>query len=264
MAALRVAVAGATGKMGREAVIALSKAPDMELVGATCRQDRGGSYLEVPDTSEKVPLSTDLAAILDGTKPEVLVDFTTAPSVMAAAPLAAQRGIHLVTGTTGLMEDDFSRLEAISKESGVGIVVAANLSIGGVLLVHMAKQAAPYFDYVDIVETHHEAKIDAPSGTAMVIVNAITEGREYHRNITEKENIANVRGGEQGGVGVHSIRMAGRVAHHEVIMGMAGQALTLRHDMISRDCCMPGMLLAIREVGKLGRLVVGLDKIMGL
>ncbi len=263
MPGLRIAVAGATGKMGREAVIALSKASDMELVGATCRQDRG-PHLEAPDTSLTVPLSTDLVTILDATKPEVLVDFTTAASVMDAAPLAAQRGIHLVTGTTGLLEDDFSRLDTISKEYKVGIVVAANLSIGGVLLVHMAKQAAPYFDYVDIVETHHEAKIDAPSGTAMVLVNAITEGREYRRNVTEKENIANVRGGEQGGVGVHSIRMAGRVAHHEVIMGMAGQALTLRHDMISRDCCMPGMLLAIREVGKLGRLVVGLDKIMGL
>ena len=263
MSSLRVAVAGATGKMGREAVIALSKASDMELVGATCRQDRG-PHLEVPDTSDRIPLGTDLAAILDSTKPDVLVDFTTAASVMEAAPLAAQRGIHLVTGTTGLLDDDFSWLEAISKEHGVGIVVAANLSIGGVLLVHMAKQAAPYFDYVDIVETHHEAKIDAPSGTAMVIANAITQGKEYRRNVTEKENIANVRGGEQGGVGVHSIRMAGKVAHHEVIMGMAGQALTLRHDMISRDCCMPGMLLAIREVGKLGRLVVGLDKIMGL
>jgi 4-hydroxy-tetrahydrodipicolinate reductase len=263
MAPLRVAVAGATGKMGREALIALSNASDMELVGATCHQDRG-AYLEMPGTSERVPLGTDLATVLDSTKPHVLVDFTTAASVMAAAPLAAQRKIHLVTGTTGLAEGDFTKLEAISSENGVGIVVAANLSIGGVLLVHLAKQAAPYFDYVDIVETHHEAKIDAPSGTAQVIANAITEGKEYRRNVTEHENIANVRGGEQGGVGIHSIRMAGRVAHHEVVMGMAGQALTLRHDMISRDCCMPGMLLAIREVGKLGRLVVGLDKIMGL
>ncbi len=263
MASLKVAVAGATGKMGREAVIALSKASDMELVGATCRSDRG-SYLAVPDSTESVPLSSNLTTVLDSTTPDVLVDFTTADSVMAAAPVAGERGIHLVTGTTGLGEKDLQELDRISKDNGIGIVVAPNFSIGGVLLVHLVKQAAPFFDYADIIETHHEAKIDAPSGTAQVIANAITQDKEYQRNIPEREVISGVRGGEVKGVGIHSIRMAGRVAHHEIVLGTAGQVLTLRHDMISRDCCMPGMLRAVREVGSMKRLVVGLENILGL
>ena len=263
MASMKVVVSGATGKMGREAVIALHNAPDMDPVGATCGQDRG-NHLDLPETSGSIPLSTNLQDILAATKPDVLVDFTNADTLMAAAPLAGQMGIHLVTGTTGLGDADLQKLDTISKEHGVGIVVAPNFSVGAVLLVNLAKQAAPFFDYADVIETHHEAKIDAPSGTAQVIANAITKEKSYKRNIPEREPIPGARGGEYKGVSIHSLRMAGRVAHHEVILGMAGQTLTLRHDMISRDCCMPGMLRAIREVGNLKCLVVGLDKILGL
>lgn len=263
MDSIRVAVAGATGKMGREAIIALAAAQDMEPVGATCRQDRG-TQLALPDTGSFIPLSTNLEEVLSETKPDVLVDFTNAQTLMAGAPIAGRMGIHMVTGTTSLGDTDLQQLDMISKEHKIGIIVAPNFSIGAVLLVNLAKQAAPFFDYADIVETHHEAKIDAPSGTAQVIADAITQETSYERNVPEREPIPGARGGEYKGVSIHSLRMAGRVAHHEVIMGVAGQTLTLRHDMISRDCCMPGMLRAVREVGNLKSLVIGLDKILGI
>ncbi len=258
-----VVVHGATGKMGREVVAALSREGDMRPVGGVCRTPRDG-HLELPDDSGRIPLSTSLPEVLELTNPHVVVDFTNAMASMKAALSAAAQGVGLVIGSTGLNDGDLQQLDALSKEHGVGIIVAPNFALGAVLLMHLARRAAPFFEYADIIEMHHEAKIDAPSGTALSIARAIAQEGKFKRNVPEKETLAGTRGGDHNGVSVHSVRMAGRSAHHEVIFGTAGQTLSLRHDTLSRDCYMPGVLKAVREVVKLKTLVVGLDKILGL
>ena len=263
MASIRVAVNGATGRMGREVMAALCREPDMEPVGGVCKQQRG-DVLDLPDGLRSIPLSTSLEEVLNATSPRILVDFTNAEVSMAAVPLAASHGVNLVIGTTGLSEQNLQELDRIAREQSIGIIVAPNFALGAVLLMHLARQAAPFFEYVDIIEMHHEAKIDAPSGTALAMARAIAEDRQYKRNYPEKELLPGTRGGEYNGVSIHSVRMAGRSAHHEVIFGTAGQTVSLRHDTLGRDCYMPGVMRAIREAVNLKGLVVGLDKILGL
>ena len=262
MEPIRVAVNGATGKMGTETVAALGRETDLALVGAVCRRERG-SVLPLPAGGE-VPLSTDLAEIMEQTRPAVLVDFTNAAVAMAAAPLAAARSVNLVLGVSGLTPADLAQLDALVADRGIGIIVAANFALGAVILKKLVERAAPFFDYVDIVEAHHEAKIDAPSGFAMALAQGLGDGRSFARNCPERENLPGARGGDYNGVSIHSIRMPGRSAHHEVIMGMAGQTLSLRHDTLTRDCYMPGVIRCLREVVKKPGLVVGLENILGL
>lgn len=262
MAPIRVAINGATGKMGMETVAALEREEDLSLVGAICRRERGGT-LALPGGG-MVPLSTDLEDALEQTKPDALVDFTSAAACMAAAPLAAARSVNLVVGVSGLTDADLAQLEALAKEHSIGIIVAPNFALGAVVLKRLVEQAAPFFDYVDIVEAHHEAKIDAPSGFAMALAKSIGDQRSFIRNYPEKENLPETRGGEYNGVSIHSIRMPGRSAHHEVIMGAAGQTISLRHDTLTRDCYMPGVMRCIREVVKKPGLVVGLENILGI
>ncbi len=262
MAPISVVVNGATGKMGTETIAALCREDDLALVGATCRQERAAT-LALPGGGE-VPLSTNLGDILDQTHPEVLVDFTNAAACMEAVPVAAAHSTNLVLGASGLTEDHLQQLDALANDQGIGIIVAPNFALGAVILKRLVEQAAAYFDYVDIVESHHEAKIDAPSGFAVALARSIGDQKQFQRNVTEKENLPNTRGGEYNGVTLHSIRMPGRSAHHEVIMGAAGQTISLRHDTLGRDCYMPGVLRCIREVVKQPGLVVGLENILGL
>ena len=263
MATIRVAVNGALGRMGQVVVATLCREPDLEPVGAVDKLQRD-KILQLPDGSGSIPLSTDLEEVLNATRPQVLVDFSRGDATMALVPVAAKQGVNVVIGTTGISEENLQELDRVSREQSIGIIVAPNFSLGAVLLMHLAKQAAPFFEYVDIIEMHHEAKIDAPSGTALALARAIAQDRQYKRNYPEKEPLAGTRGGEQNGVGIHSVRMAGRSANHEVIFGTAGQILSLRHDTLDRDCYMPGVMRAIREVVDLKGLVVGLDKILGL
>ena len=162
MAPIRVVVNGATGKMGTETVGAINSVEDLELVGAVCRRERGPA-LSVPGGSD-VPLSIDLSSMLESTRPDVLVDFTNAAACMEAAMMGAARSTNLVLGASGLTDDNLQQLDAVAHDKGIGIVVAPNFALGAVVLKKLAEQAAAYFDYVDIVEAHHEAKIDAPLG----------------------------------------------------------------------------------------------------
>ena len=262
MAPINVVVNGATGKMGMETVAAVSAVDGLELVGAVCNRERG-PVLTLPGGAD-IPLSTDLAGLLAQTQPDVLVDFTNAAACMEAAPVAAGRSINLVLGASGLTEEHLNQLDAMANDGNIGVIVAPNFALGAVVMKRLLEQAAPYFEYVDIVESHHEAKIDAPSGFALALAGSLAQQKQFTRNQTEKENLPNTRGGEQGGVTVHSIRMPGRSAHHEVIFGAAGQTLTLRHDTLNRECYMPGVVRCIREVVNRPGLVVGLENILGL
>ena len=263
MPTIDVVVHGATGKMGREVLEAIAGEPDIHTVGAVCRQDRGDS-LTATDGVTSIPLFTSLADALEACKPRVVVDFTNAAAALLAALTAAQAGIGSVIGSSGLVEADFEQLNAAVEEHSVGILVVPNFAIGAVVMMQLAKRAAPHFQYVDIIEIHHEAKIDSPSGTALALAQSLAQENEFLRNRSEKEPLAGTRGGEVNGVGVHSVRMAGRSAHHEVVFGTTGQTFTLRHDTLGRDCYMPGVLLAIREVVKQKGLVIGLERLLGL
>ena len=262
MAPIAVVVNGATGKMGTETISAVSRQDDLALVGATCRNDRGPE-LTLPN-GHQVPLATDLDDIISRTHPDVMVDFTNSTACMEAALMAAAHSVHMVLGASGLNDDHLKQLDALAHDKGIGIIVVPNFALGAVILKRLAEQAASYFDYLDIVETHHEAKIDSPSGFALALAKSLGDQKQFARNQPEKENLPNTRGGQYNGISVHSIRMPGRSAHHEVIMGAQGQTLSLRHDTMGRDCYMPGVLRCIREVVKRPGLVVGLENILGL
>ena len=268
-----VVIHGATGRMGMETVRAVSAAADLMLAGATCYTPRGDT-LDTP--AGAVPLSTDLAALLDAVLPDagrpdtappaVMVEFTHAAACMEAAPLAAARGVNMVLGASGLDAAQLQILDALSREHGVGVIVAPNFALGAVVLKKLAEQAAALFDYVDVVEAHHEMKIDAPSGFALALARGLRAARDddFQRNQTAVHHLPETRGGDAGGVGIHSLRLPGRSAHHEVIFGAAGQTLSIRHDTLDRSCYMPGVLRCIREVWQRPGLTVGLETVLGL
>ncbi len=263
MKPIRVAVHGALGKMGQTLVDALCREPDMQIVGATdikATED----YLPLPDGSGTVPLSSDLKHILTNCQPEVVVDFTTAKAVMPLVRLATERGVNLVIGTTGLSADDIKAIDGQAKAKGVGVVVAANFALGAVLMMHLAKIAGKYLDHAEIIELHHERKLDAPSGTALATAKAMAQARGKPFATPQQGGKSDSRGKQVEGITIHSVRLPGLLAHQEVILGGAGQTLSIRHDTSGRECYMPGVMLAIREVVKHKGLIYGLDTLLGL
>ncbi len=266
MERIPVVVHGVSGKMGREVLAALCR-PDSigSPVGAVARSERGDS-LPLPDGSGAIPLASSLERLLEQVCPRVVVDFTSAQGALEAARAALPRGAGLVIGSTGLEEAHLREIEALCHRHQVGAVVAPNFALGAVLLIHLSKQISRFFPYADIVEMHHEAKKDAPSGTALAIARALAQGREgpFQRNLPEKETLPGTRGGDYQGVSIHSVRMPGRLAHHEVTLGTLGQTFTLRHDTISRECYMPGVMAAIQHVVQSKGLTIGLERILGL
>lgn len=262
---MRILIHGVSGRMGREVLAAVHRDPDHEIVAGVRHSATGDSY-PLPDGSGAIPLHVDAAAAIAASHPDVMVDFTSSAALMGAAREALPRGVHVVTGTTGLAEGDLQELDSLARGREVGVVVAPNFALGAVLLIHLAETVGRFFDYAEVTEAHHEAKIDAPSGTALAIARALAAGRgsAFTRPTPEREPIPGSRGGELDGVGLHASRMPGRLAHHEVVLGTAGQTLSLRHDTINRECYMPGVLAAIRQVVQYRGLVLGLDKILGL
>lgn len=263
---IKVLVHGSSGRMGREVISAVTATKDLKVVGAVDKFTDGKDHLDLPNNAGQAVQGKDLATIIDATKPHVMIDFSVVDASVPAARVALSRGLHVVIGTTGHSEANLKEFDALASEHRVGIVVAPNFALGAVLLMHLAKQVGRYFDYADIVEAHHEMKIDAPSGTALSIARALADGKGgafTHPN-PEKEPLPGARGADLKGVGVHSIRMPGMLAMHEIILGTSGQTLTLRHDTINRECYMPGIILAAREVMKRKGLIFGLDKVLNL
>ncbi len=264
MKPIKVVVHGALGRVGQEVLNALCREPETQIVGAVDLQV-AKDYLTLPDGSGTVPSSHDLDTILTSCQPDVLVDFSTAQATMPAARLAAKRGVNLVIGTTGLTADEINEIDQLSKAHRIGAVVAPNFALGAVLMIHLAKIAARYFDYAEIIELHHHLKIDAPSGTALATAKAMAQarGKPFSRP-PEPGQVSNSRGEQVEGVTLHSVRLPGLMAHQEVILGAAGQTLSIRHDTINRECYMPGVIIAIKEVVKRQGLIYGLDKLLNL
>jgi 4-hydroxy-tetrahydrodipicolinate reductase len=262
---VKVVVHGALGRMGREVLNALCNDPQLKPVGAV-ECEASNEYLPLPDGSGDIPLSTNLEALLDQCRPEVLVDFSIAEATMPAVRTAVKYKVNLVIGTTGLIAEDLKEIDQLTAGNKLGAVVAPNFALGAVVMVHLAKKAAKFFDYAEIIEMHHEQKADAPSGTALSTAKAMLEMRSepFLQATTRKETLKSSRGGQMEGITLHSIRLPGLMAHQEVIYGAPGQTLTIRHDTINRECYMAGVILAIKRVTGLRGLTYGLATLLGL
>ncbi len=264
MKPIKIVVNGASGKMGREVISAVCQEPDMQLAGAVELQV-SEDCLALPDGSGTVPFSSDLEHILTSCQPDVLVDFTRAQATMPAVRTATKLGVNLVIGTTGLTDDDLREVEQLATTHQVGAVVASNFALGAIVMMHLAKIAARYFDYAEIIELHHHLKVDAPSGTALSTAKAMADARgKPFDNPTEPSKALDSRGKQVDGISIHSVRLPGLLAHQEVLLGGPGQTLSIRHDTIGRQCYMPGVMLAIKQVVKRKGLIYGLDTLLGL
>jgi 4-hydroxy-tetrahydrodipicolinate reductase len=262
---VRVGVFGAGGRMGSTVCRAVAEDPDLELVAAVDPYHAGIdlAQLGLPGTGVQVSANADALAHAGA---EVAVDFTVVEAARDNMRWCAENGVHVVVGTTGFSREDLADLEARFHESTANAVVAPNFAIGAVLMMRFAEIAAPYFETGEIIELHHDAKADAPSGTAVLTAERMAAaGKEWGPDPTTKVVVPGARGAlVAGSIPVHSVRLRGLVAHQEVILGTTGQSLTIRHDSYDRASFMPGVLLAIRAVRDRAGLTVGLDTLLGL
>jgi 4-hydroxy-tetrahydrodipicolinate reductase len=260
---IRVIVSG-SGKMGRAIIDAVDAADGMTPVGVIEKFVEGTSV--TAQSGVQLPVTADPAEAFDAWNADAVIDFTNAAWTPTVVDAALAHRVRPVVGTSGLREEYVTSLAERCRELRLGGVVAANFALGAVLLMHMAKIASRFFDSAEIIELHHDQKVDAASGTAIATARAMAaaRGKPFARNVPETETIAGTRAGAIDGVTVHSVRLPGLVAHQEVIFGGQGQTLTLRHDSIGRDSFMPGIVLAVREVMRREELVVGLDTLIGL
>jgi 4-hydroxy-tetrahydrodipicolinate reductase len=263
MDSISVVVSG-TGYMGREVLAAVTREPGLEPLGVVEKFSTEDSVV-LPDGSGRIPLSSDPAALIDRLKPRVIIDFTNAQWTPEVSRAALANGASMVIGTTGLTEAFLQELAAGCKERSLGAFVAPNFALGAVVAIHLAGIAARFFDYAEITEMHQEKKLDAPSGTAVAFARAMAAGRgkPFEHTMPEKDTLPGARGSVYEGIAIHSQRMPGFVAHHEITFGGIGQSLRIRHDSVGRDSFIPGVLLATREVVNRNELVVGLDKLIG-
>ncbi len=267
MNAIRVAVSGAAGRMGRTAIRAIAREGDMQIVAALERSASAG-----PDAGEQAGIrrlgvtTTDSMETVIAASPDVLVEF--APGLVAAAHARAaiEAGIRPVVGSTGIPTGEIEGLGEMAARRGIGAVVAPNFAVGAVLMIEFARIAARHLPHVEVVELHHDRKRDAPSGTAQKTARVIAAERAALPGDApiDEEMVAGARGGVVEGIRVHSVRLPGLVAHQEVIFGGTGQVLTIRHDSTSEESFMPGLLLAVRRVMSLDRLVYGLEHLLVL
>ncbi|HTZ45314.1 MAG TPA: 4-hydroxy-tetrahydrodipicolinate reductase [Jatrophihabitans sp.] len=246
MSLIAVAVLGARGRMGQQVCAAVRDAADLELV----------AELDAGDPLE-----------LAGA--QVVVDFTHPDAVMGNLQAVIEQGRHAVVGTTGFTEQRLDTVRGwLAERPGTGVLIAPNFGIGAVLSMKFAQLAAPYFESAEVIELHHPQKADAPSGTATRTAQLIAQSRSEAGigpapDATSTE-LAGARGADVDGVRVHAVRAMGLVAHQEVVFGTQGETLTIRHDSLDRSSFMPGVLLAVREIGRRPGLTVGLDPLLGL
>jgi 4-hydroxy-tetrahydrodipicolinate reductase len=249
MSKLRVAVLGAKGRIGSEAVRAVEAAEDMELVAALGRGDELESLVE--------------------SGAQVVVELTTPASVMANLDFCVRHGIHAVVGTTGWTDDRLTQLNtALEASPRTGVLIAPNFSIGAVLTMKFAQQAARYYESVEVVELHHPNKADAPSGTATRTAQLIAAARAEAGCAPQPDAtvtaLDGARGADVDGVPVHAVRLRGLLAHQEVLLGSEGETLTIRHDSLHHSSFMPGILLGVRRVVSAPGLTFGLENFLDL
>ena len=255
--------------MGREVCRAVAAATDLDLVATVDPADAGAAVATLAGCESDVVVAPDLDTLVSR-EVDVAVDFTHPDAVARNVVWCLEHRIHVVVGTTGWGDRDLASFSEAAAAGAVNVLVAPNFAIGAVLMMHFATIAARHLPHAEIVELHHERKADAPSGTALRTADLIAaardeaQAREGDGGTPIGESVAGARGADRAGVRVHSVRLPGLVAHQEVIFGGDGQTLSLRHDSIDRASFMPGVLLAVRRVGELPGLTVGLEQVLGL
>ena len=253
---IRVGVIGAAGRMGATVCNAVHADSDLELVAAVDPQSPGA-------TIHGVTIASELRALADA-KVDVAVDFTVADAARVTLPWLAMHSMHAVVGTTGFTAGD---LESFKKSfTNSNCLVAANFAIGAVLMMRFAEIAAPFFDTAEIVEIHHDAKADSPSGTAITTAQRMAAASSsWAQDPTKHEAIPGARGAKgPGDIPIHALRMRGVVANQEVILGAQGQTLTIRHDTVERSSFMPGVVLACKKIAQHKGFTLGLDSFLGI
>lgn len=261
----KIVVSGANGRMGREVVKMVLKKEDVELVGGCDIENIAKNIVELVGASgKKVMLRRDLLQILSEKEVDLVIDFSTPVVVMENIRKVLSTGTDMIVGTTGITDSDLEEISEIAKESNANILIAPNFAVGAVLMMQFAKKAAEYMDDVEIVELHHDKKIDSPSGTSLKTADLIKGNMKKDENSDkeELEKIAGARGAKKDGINIHSIRLPGLVAHQEVIFGSRGQSLKIRHDSYDRSSFMTGVALAIDKIDDLAGLVYGLEHII--
>ena len=242
---LNVIINGANGKMGQEAVKAVENDPNLILVA-------------------KTDINDNLAEIITGSKSNIVVDLTHPSCVFENCKTILNNNNHAVVGTTGLTQDQLKELETIAKKQSKTIIICPNFAISAILMMRFAQEAAKFMDRCEIIEYHHDKKADAPSGTAIKTAQLINENNETinTETLNEDELIPGSRGAIVNNIPIHAIRIPGVVANQEVIFGTTGQSLTVRHDTISREAFMPGLIIAIKATSSHEGLIYGLEKII--
>ncbi|WP_019414776.1 4-hydroxy-tetrahydrodipicolinate reductase [Paenisporosarcina sp. TG20] len=263
---IRVAIGGPRGKMGQQAVHTIMNNENMELIAVLDHKEIGKVLSEFPGfpASYDIPVFLDLESLIFSTKPDVFLDLTTPHQVFEHTKLCLQSEVRPVIGTTGFTDEQLQQCKVLSEKYQVGCIVAPNFAIGAVLMMKFAAMAAAYFPDVEIIEMHHDQKLDAPSGTAYKTAQMIAEVRPLHKqgHPLEEETIAGARGASYDGIPIHSVRLPGLVAHQQVLFGGDGQLFTLRHDSFNRQSFMSGITLSITHVMDLKELVYGLENII--
>lgn len=240
----RVIVNGARGKMGLLAAETIQNHPDFELVAALSKED-------------------DLASAIVNTNAQIVIDLTRADCVYQNTATIIKHGAHPVIGTTGLLDNEITRLRHDCEQQQLGGIIVPNFSIAAVLMMKFSAMSAHYFSEAEIIEAHHQQKLDAPSGTAMKTAELIHEARQQARNkLALKELLPGARGSVHQEVNIHSLRLPGIIARQEVVFGSVGETLTITHNTIDRACFMPGIILACQHVPQLQTLLYGLDQLL--
>ncbi len=258
---IRVGVFGAAGRMGRTVCEAVVSEPDLALVAAVDPEHAGLDLRQVAKVDSDLSIAASADALVEAGA-EVVVDFTVLDAARANLDFLAGHGIHAVVGTTGFTDADIDHVAAAFTTSSC--LIAPNFAIGAVLMMRFAELAAPWFETAEVIELHHDLKVDSPSGTAMRTVERMAAASSvWAPDPTEREVIAGARGAAgPAGIPIHSVRLRGLVAHQEVLLGTTGQSLSIRHDSYDRSSFMPGVLLAVKRVAERPGLTVGLDALL--
>ena len=255
MEQINVTIAGPRGRMGKEAVQLVKDTKHFTLISVIDHK------MEV---DLDVPVFADIEACFKEQVPHVLIDLTTPEVGYHHTKTALEYGVRPVVGTTGFSTEELEELKELSESKSLGSIIAPNFAIGAVLMMKFSQMAAKYFDDVEIIELHHDQKLDAPSGTAIKTAEMIKEVRESkeqgHPN--EKETHPGARGANVDGMHIHSVRLPGLIAHQQVMLGAEGQTLTIRHDSFNRGSFMSGVKVSVETVMKLDTLVYGLENIL--
>jgi 4-hydroxy-tetrahydrodipicolinate reductase len=265
MNVIKIVVAGPRGKMGSEALRLMERTSNFQLVGVLDTKFDGQTVADIDGLPAlNAPIFTDITSCLSKTNPDVFIDFTNYEAGKRNMKIAIEHGVRPVIGSSGFTEEDERVFSKLAQEKGIGAIIAPNFALGAVLMMKFAQMAAKHFPDVEIIEQHHDGKLDAPSGTGIKTAEMIAKERKSKKqgHPNEEELMKGARGAEMDGIRIHSIRLPGMVAHQEVLFGGEGQTLKIRHDSLNRTSFMSGVKIAVETVIELDSLVYGLENIL--